>query len=98
MKPIALLLLFYLSSPIVYAESNQADLEVRQRDIVIGEMAEIIFHFSKNFTQEELVQYLTTTQKVTHRARTVTSEGNYVFWGSTVKFEFNNGSLVNVYW
>ena len=80
------------------AEGSQSDLEQKQRDTVIEEMAEIIFHNFQGSTKEELIEILKSHPKATSNPNIVSSDSDYVYWGTTVKFKFNNGKLTNVYW
>ena len=82
----------------VQAEETQAELEVKQRDVVIREMAEIIFHNFKGRTKEELIKFLRSHPKALKTPKIINIEKNHVFWGATVKFKFENGQLSNVYW
>ena len=61
-------------------------------------MAELVFHSFKDRTQEELLMFLRSHPKAIKNPKIVDHETNYVFWGTTVKFKYQNGKLTNVYW
>jgi hypothetical protein len=76
----------------------QAELEIRQRDVVIKEMADLIFHNFKGRPQEELLKFLQSHPKAIQNPKIIGVEPNYVFWGTTIKFKYQNDVLINVSW
>ncbi|MFV1985456.1 MAG: hypothetical protein ACC657_18045 [Thiohalomonadales bacterium] len=98
MRLIAIIIFSVTFGSLTQAEGTQAELEIRQRDVVIEELTEIIFYSFKGHTQAELIDFLNSHPKTIKTSKIVRSEENYVFWGTTVKFKFKNDKLTNVYW
>jgi hypothetical protein len=106
----AILLLFVLAfttQGVVGGETNDslaehakshAELEIKQRDVVISEMGSILLHQYKGVSKAELVSILRSHSETDKSPDYVSTEGRYVFFGSTVKFEFKENRLINVYW
>ncbi|WP_417446812.1 hypothetical protein [Kangiella sp.] len=61
-------------------------------------MAEILLYSFKGKSKEELLQFLKNHPKAINNPDIASEEGNYLFWGTTVKFEFSNDKLINVFW
>ena len=75
-------------------QGTQAELEIRQRDVVITEMSSLINHQYSDKTKSEIANQL----KKAFGEGFVSEDNQYIFYGSTVKLEFKDGKLVRVYW
>ena len=80
MKSVLLLTSILLFSSFANAEGSHAELEIKQRDSVIQEMAELIFFSFKGKSQNELISFLNSHPKVKQTPNYVSAEPNYVFW------------------
>jgi len=79
-------------------EKSHTELEIKQRDNVISELTSILLFQYRNTSKNELISILRGHPEALEDPRYVSVEGNYVFFGSTVKFEFRDNKLINVYW
>jgi hypothetical protein len=82
----------------VNAEDTQLELEIKQRDIVIEEITQLLLYNFKGHSQPELLNFLQSNPKYKIDPSILKVESNYIFWGTTVKFKFENGMLESVYW
>lgn len=78
MKNISILLLFLWLTPPSFAEGTEQQLELRQRDVVIKEMVEILLYSSKGKSKEELLLFPKNNPMAINNPDIVSEEGNYL--------------------
>lgn len=98
MKSYLILIICVFSTFSAFAEGTQEQLEVNQRNVVIEEMAEKLLYSFRGKSREELLQFLKNHPKAINNPEIVSEEGDNLFWGTTVKFEFEHGKLIKVFW
>ena len=77
---------------------GQINLEIRQRDVVIEELSSVILHQNKERTLNEMESILKTHPKTRKYPPFYEVHDNFIEFGTTLKFEFQNGNLSKVYW
>lgn len=106
---ITILLVALVSSNIAWLLSNydkelidhdigHLQLDIRQRDVVIEEMASVITHQNLNKDQNEIINILKKNPITKEHPPFYEAHDNLIEFGTTLKFEFKEGKLTNVYW
>jgi len=98
MQKFLIILIITLSLPICAEEQTMSELEVKQRNVVITELSSLLFFEYQKLSQSELVARLKKHPEAIKNSNYVSVENNYVFFGTTIKFEFKNNKLIKVYW